>query len=104
MPLHELTSSAAVLAAVAEYDALGQDAFLAKYGFGRARRYFLEVDGKQYDSKAIVGAAYAVQYPERGPLKAAKFSGGEQTVQAKLEQLGFIVRVLPPASRVNTGE
>jgi hypothetical protein len=44
-----------ILQAVAEYDRLGQDRFLEKYGFGAARSYRLVVDGKTYDSKAIVG-------------------------------------------------
>ena len=40
---------------MAEYDRLGQDRFLEKYGFGAARSYWLVIDGKTYDSKAIVG-------------------------------------------------
>ncbi len=44
--------------AVAEYDRLGQVEFLAHYGFGRATAYLLIVDGKAYDSKAILGVAY----------------------------------------------
>src|SRR4249919_923428 len=47
-----------ILQAVAEYDRLGPDRFLEKYGFGVARSYWLVVDGKTYDSKAIVGAAH----------------------------------------------
>ena len=44
--------------AAAEYDELGQDEFLARYGFGRARAYLLIIDDKAYDSKAILGVAY----------------------------------------------
>jgi hypothetical protein len=43
MTISELTSPqavGAVGAALDEFDRLGQDAFLAKYGFGRAREYF----------------------------------------------------------------
>jgi hypothetical protein len=40
-----------------EFDSLGREEFLAKYGFGEARSYFLVRDGKAYDSKAVVGAA-----------------------------------------------
>lgn len=57
MGLRDVTREA-VLAAVAEYDELGQDDFLRKYGFYRARSYLLIHDGKAYDSKAIVGAAH----------------------------------------------
>jgi putative restriction endonuclease len=45
-----------VLAAVQEYEELGQTRFLDKYRFGRARSYQLIVDGRSYDSKAILGA------------------------------------------------
>lgn len=37
MSLADLTSRDAVLAAIAEYDRLAQEAFLAKYGYKRAR-------------------------------------------------------------------
>jgi hypothetical protein len=94
MTLSELTSSQAVLAAIEECDRLGRDAFLEKYGFGRARNYYLVYRGRRYDSKAIVGAAYGFQYPSRGALQSGEFSGGEQTVQAQLERLGFVVRYL----------
>jgi 5-methylcytosine-specific restriction protein A len=55
MPLSDLTSPAAVEAALDEFDTVGREAFLTKYGFGRARRYFVRRAGKYYDSKAIVG-------------------------------------------------
>jgi hypothetical protein len=48
----------AVLKGIEEYDALGQPAFLHRYGFDRARQYVLVHDGKRYDSKAIVGVAH----------------------------------------------
>jgi hypothetical protein len=56
-----------ILQAVAEYDRLGQDRFLEKYGFGVARSYWLVIDGKTYDSKAIVGAAHGF-LPGQEPL------------------------------------
>ena len=46
MPLSELTNRDAVLAAINEYDGLGQDAFLKKYGYSPARRYQLVHDGR----------------------------------------------------------
>jgi hypothetical protein len=46
-------------------------------------------EGRQYDSKAIAGAAVGFQYPDAGPLLAKDFSGGEATVKARLESLGF---------------
>ena len=94
MALSDLTMRDAVLRAVEEYDHIGQDEFLTKYGFGRAREYFLAYNGKLYDSKAIVGAAHGYQFPQHGPLGPHDFSGGEATVQRKLEALGFEVRVI----------
>jgi predicted RNA-binding protein with PUA-like domain len=91
MALGNLTSREAVLQAISEFDWLGRDAFLEKYGFGRAREYFLMVNGQQYDSKAIVGAAHGYQFPEDGALAADAFSGGDATVRRKLAELGFTV-------------
>jgi len=89
MALGDLSSRSAVLEAIAEYDRLGQAAFLRKYRFGRAREYYLLHDGRRYDSKAIAGAAHGYQFPQ--PLQAADFSGGEATVASKLRSLGFEV-------------
>lgn len=97
MAFRDISSRPAILAAVAEYDQLGQHAFLEKYGFHPARSYFLVVNGREYDSKAIVGAAHGYQFPQLGPLAATEFSGGRDTVQRVLEDLGFEVRVMTDA-------
>lgn len=91
MGLQDITREA-ILAAVAEYDRLGQDAFLDRYGFDRARSYLLIEDGKSYDSKAIVGVAHGF-VQGKDPLTAKEFSGGEATVGRLLRRLGFIVQV-----------
>jgi 5-methylcytosine-specific restriction protein A len=91
MALSDLTNPDAIISALREFDALGRQRFLRKYGFGRAREYMLVHDGKNYDSKAICGAAHGFQYPSQGPLRAEDFSGGEQTVERRLEALGFTV-------------
>jgi Domain of unknown function (DUF3883) len=95
MSLAELTDPAAVRQAIGEFNALGRTAFLARYGFGRAREYMLRLpSGELYDSKAIAGAAFGYQFPERGPMRSEDFSGGENTVQQKLDSLGFdVVRI-----------
>jgi hypothetical protein len=90
MALEELTSPDAVLQAIHEYERLGQDAFLGKYGFRPARNCLLLHEGERYDSKAIAGAAHGYQYPDRGPLRPGDFNGGAPTVSA-LEALGFEV-------------
>jgi hypothetical protein len=93
--------------AVAQYDRLGQDEFLARSGFGRARAYLLIVDGKSYDSKAILGVAYGMA--TGSPLGPKDFSGGAQGAAAVLRSLGFEVRnvrdrslsagMIPPSER-----
>lgn len=101
MTLSALTDRDAVLRALAEYDELGRESFLTKYGYGPAKAYFLVHNGKRYDSKAIAGVAVGIEYPANGPLKAADFSGGEATVRAKLEQLGFEVESGSPSAKRN---
>lgn len=80
-------------AALNEFDLIGRDAFLEKYGFGSARdcRVQNPVTGTWADSKAIVGAAYGYEFPEHGPLPSQAFSGGRATVGRLLEGLGFTV-------------
>jgi hypothetical protein len=91
MSLALLTSRDAVLEAIAEFDALGRDQFLHKYGYGRADAYFLVFEGREYDSKAIAGVAVGYEHSDRGPLRASEFVGGAVTVQRKLEALGYEV-------------
>lgn len=87
MSLADLTAQS-VRQAVAEYDRLGQHAFLSTYGFGKARGYVLIHNGQPYDSKAIAGVAH--QYlPGRVALKAEEFSGGENAAAGRLRDLGF---------------
>lgn len=97
--LADLTDPAAVRAAMVEFNDLGRDPFLAKYGFKPAKRYFLLHKGQRYDSKAIVAAAVGIQFPADGPLRAEDFSGGEATVRTRLQRLGFEVEVLEAAKR-----
>lgn len=86
-----LRSGDAVRKAAAEYDRLGQRRFLDTYGFGEATRYLVRIDGKTYDSKAIVGVAYAYEHPGERPLGSHDFSGGISTGAAawQLQKLGF---------------
>jgi 5-methylcytosine-specific restriction protein A len=87
--LSPLTDRAAVLKAIAEYDTVGRDAFLDRYGFGRAKWWYLVHNGKQYDSKAVTGAAMGHQTGT--PLTAIDFKGGEASAVRKLQSLGFRV-------------
>jgi hypothetical protein len=87
--LRDITRDA-VLAAIAEYDRLGQEEFLNRYGFERARQYVLVHDGKRYDSKAIVGVAHGF-LPGNTLLTSDEFSGGKLTVERLLTRLNFQV-------------
>ncbi len=91
MGLGDVTDRDAVLMAIAEFKELGRDAFLARYGFRRARPLPLEYDGDLYDSKPILGAAHGYQHPDLGPMTHDQFSGGEVTTKRRLEDLGFHV-------------
>jgi hypothetical protein len=85
--------------AIGEFDQLGQDEFLARHGFGRARAYLLVVDGKTYDSKAILGVAY--RFATGRPLGPEDFSGGIHGAAGVLRSLGFEVRDMtrrPPST------
>lgn len=85
-----LTTTGSVRRAVAEYDRLGRKRFLETYGFGASRRYLLRLDGRLYESKAIVGVAFKYETPD-GPLRASQFSGGVGPGAAarQLQELGF---------------
>ena len=89
MALSDLTDRDAVIQAIREFDEIGRDNFLEKYGFRFARRYFLLLRGGRYDSKAIAGAAHGFQHPNLGPLKSGDLSAGESTVAKRLRTLGF---------------
>lgn len=90
-------SRQAVLAALDEFQRLGRHEFLARYGFGEAKDYFVThpVTGLACDSKAVVGAAYGFQFPSEGALKPRDFSGGAATVVQVLRSLGFEISKQP---------
>jgi len=68
--LKDITDPDAVKQAIAEFDELGREDFLRRYGFGRARRFYVGYNGKPYDSKAVLGAAHRFQLPDEGPRRA----------------------------------
>ena len=75
--------------AVSEYDRLGQDEFLSGHGFGRSRGYELLLDGKAYDSKAVLGVAH--RYASGTLATSSEFSGGRFGAAKVLRDLGFDV-------------
>lgn len=77
----------AVEQAVAEFDRIGRDAFMEKYGFAdRNITYEVEVGGQIYPSKAIFGAAFGYM-PEGTPRDSETCNGTE--AREHLDRLGF---------------
>ena len=76
--------------AVNECDAIGHANFLKKYEFGEARTYKLLYEGREYASKAILGAAHGYLRGEE-PLTAYDFGGGKTDAALRLRKLGFDV-------------
>ena len=56
----DVTSRAAIESAMREYDDMGRDAFLAKYGFKRSTKFVVVHNGREYDSKALLAAAHGI--------------------------------------------
>jgi putative restriction endonuclease len=86
-----------VLAAIEEFNELGREAFLGKYGFAEARQYIVLHQGKEYDSKALVGAAH--RFARGQALRPSEFSGGVRTVGVRLTDLGFDFRDVRPSPK-----
>jgi hypothetical protein len=89
VPISELNSRPAVVAAIKEFDRLGQAPFLSKYGYGKSLKYRLSYRGKLYDSKAIAGVAWGLQFHNDGKWRPDSYSGGAQSSVPTLERLGF---------------
>jgi hypothetical protein len=79
----------AVLVAVTEFDSLGRADFRREYGFSKAESYFLELNERLYDSKAIVGRALGLSLltsqARRRHLRAREFSGNQLTATSGLD-------------------
>lgn len=87
--LRDLTDRSAIDASIIEFDQIGRDAFLEKYGFGEAREYFVVTDNGRYDSKAIFAAAWLREHGEA--LTPSHFSGGHRGAGGRLTELGFTI-------------
>ena len=93
MAISEINKPESVIQAVKEFDLIGRDAFLSKYGFSPSKVYFLKLKDKEYDSKAILGAAHLIETGKS--IEPSEFSGGEPTVR-KFNQLGFSITTKLP--------
>ncbi|MGP4992716.1 HNH endonuclease [Glutamicibacter ardleyensis] len=93
MTLKDLTDPAAIHQALDLYDRMGREDFLAKYGFGPAKSYWLLRDGRSYDSKAIAGVAHLIQTGTL--LERNQFTGGLHGAAKALMNLGFDITPHP---------
>ena len=91
MPDWSQVSRTHVLQAMEEYDRIGDREFLRRYGFGRSRVYTVWSNGQEYDSTAILGAAYF--HATGTPAGPGDFSGGEKGAATVLQEKGFDVAV-----------
>lgn len=89
----------AVLAAIAECDEVGRDAFLGQYGFHRSRVYVLAHEGDEYDSKAVAGVAFKYVPEVNRALRPDELSGGLSGAAGWLRRLGFWVYDLNAAEQ-----
>jgi 5-methylcytosine-specific restriction protein A len=99
--INDLSSREAVVAAIAECDELGRDAFLTKYGYKRARKYSLIYKKRGYDSKAIAGVAYGKQFGT--PMTPYDFNGGVEGALPPLLKLGFKFRGVDSPDAFSSG-
>jgi hypothetical protein len=78
-----------VLAAINEYDEVGQDQFLDTYGFAPSREYVLRHANHSYDSKAVLGVA--LRHATGTAATSAEFSGAKDGAARVLRDLDFTV-------------
>lgn len=98
-----LTSREAVLRAMAEYDELGREEFLERYGFGHAKQWKILHEGREYDQKAIYGVAWGFEHPDVGPLQTDDLTGGETSTIPQLRKLGFAVEASAASDATDVG-
>src|SRR5690349_11614110 len=76
--------------AVAEYELVGREEFMALYGFGQPDTDVLIVDGKSYEPKPILGAAYKLATGHM--LGPSDFGEGRPGAADALRAKGFELR------------
>lgn len=87
----------AILDAVDEYEDLGRDDFLSKYGFTPQLDVVLEYVGQKYDGVAVVAAGHGFQTGT--PLDSGDLVNRENEVAERLAKLKFRVLCTPKAAK-----
>tara|TARA_B100001939_G_scaffold66108_1_gene54974 strand:- start:1372 stop:1665 length:294 start_codon:yes stop_codon:yes gene_type:complete len=80
-----------VIKAIEEYDSLGSTEFFSLSGFAESKKYLLKYGSAFYPSKAIIGYAYNLQFPNYVKATPKNISGGINQGHAAfaLNRLGF---------------
>ena len=102
--LADLTDHLAIERAVREFKEVGRDEFLRRHEFGPSDSYFVVIDGRWVDSKALLGAAYAIQHPDRERLTSKDFSGGQKRIGPICERLGLVLTTVAQSSPPQLGD
>ena len=92
---------AAIEATLDEFDSIGREAFLTKYGYSTATTYVLRRNGRFYDPKAVVGVANRFT-PDGQSLRHDQLDASEGI--AHLKRLGFEVLPFNGLWWVNQGD
>ena len=82
---------AGVERALAGYDLVGRDDFLARAGLGEAAGSFIVRGGRRYEARPILAIAHGYDRPDLGALRGRDLPRGEVAVAEWLEALGFVV-------------
>ena len=88
--ISDALTKAAILATLEEYDRLGRDGFLRRYGYARARTRWIRHRNNRYDMKPIWRAAFA--HMDGGHAltpEDERYETNSDSVQRDLQHLGF---------------
>lgn len=89
MPPFQAVRPEHVLLALEEFDRVGADEFLSRYGFDPSGEFELQHNASSYDSLAVLGVAHLRATGELAPPE--DLSGGAQGAAEVLRGLGFSV-------------
>ena len=89
MALEDITDKDMVERALKEFDRLGIDAMLEKYGGGPSTRWYVRFEDKCYDQKLVLRAAH--QLSDLGPLPPGRGTFTAAEARRWLDKLGFDV-------------
>ncbi len=89
MPPFQAVRPEHVLLALEEFDRIGADEFLSRYGFDRNGAFELVHNSSSYDSLAVLGVAHLRATGELAPTE--DFAGGPESAAVVLRGLGFAV-------------